>query len=1220
VILTQDKTLWQDLQQSDDKPMSSIWGSNKFRVNPHKCDKDYMHIQNMIGCRMDSQTMGLHAMGILDPLTPANNLIGLKWATQAQTISRYVDNGNIRKFINLITDPSLKNVEQTNIDFKKTGFIDMTTNQMNQLVECSSIPQCLEHAFTYNNKITTRQVVVKNSILETWKGSMSDECGVYGLNVDVSECAGISANNEFCCKLDLAVLPLYTTLCVNRINLNSLHTTCNTDAFDIFDLNDIIKLCNAIQLTYKTSKTDESVRKNQVSVMGKNINALFDKMRISKTTKSSHYVQSIDCSIKLYEYIQDATKCNTLNMIYCTDYHKENSLRTNMYYVLDNALQEFPYVWWHVCMFMKNADFTNELSTQQIIECSEWSDQKRIGSDTTIVLPITLDTLLKYDAGVTSTDIENARNSLRVKVLDELKGFTELKEFQLRCIKSKKYNSELSDTCKMNILNWNYIDEHDLKSFPFKVTEKCFTNNDNANDIDRVPDRNIDSPYQYIEDYFSNQKTWLSNYDFLSNSPTIGLLLTEIGPSSILDISSPIQHDAPTDVIDSVKDSTIEPCIELNSVRKSLPCDDYETNVHPLQKPHCDTLYRQYLSLLDMYAKPGPTINEYRNVVCYAHCNHPIHAELHLGLNQHVKDELIKLLDNWKKECYEDATTGLFDYKPFNLDPQDPTSPGIHFSEDGFNGYESSLPELQANGFTIYNDDPNVDEGIIHKMVALQPWHPNFRKDMVSDFFAWSETKFKLQIDSSPFEPSKSWWIDTGNRYLNAAIIRVTTAGCNPSTWSISNARNPNPYLTLSELGQYMVDRVLEGAKWDWMPISTAGSQASRDPHLSSILHALMDDLRLRVGNYVSDEQVNEELSILLKAILGPVYWDNQVIKRDADSIGEVCLPKQTRLSNTDFTKILPKSGVSRRVYQTPSFCFKTKVPTGFFKCAFQNNQMVKDAASRARDNTNKILNSVSKKDSLLLKTTSLLLSDSDLAIGTRYRKTVYTLFISVLKKLTEDSTNGITGKLSSMQMFQDYYKIWESEPFKSFDIDSEKRFDTYIQKNTNNCRDTNNVPVIDYSNCSSEFMEIYNGAKNAFDANIRQKTNVIIPKKHTGIWAGVPFSQHLNDAIPAWSQAFNSGLLVFDFVFDCLIFLISNTLFTVIGVWTLAVDKRVFVQSVFDSKTICKNGNVFDAVCTKTDKNTSNMQYKSVNPWLGGDFNPWFVFPSQSRLFIHIL
>jgi hypothetical protein len=271
----------------------------------------------------------------------------------------------------------------------------------------------------------------------------------------------------------------------------------------------------------------------------------------------------------------------------------------------------------------------------------------------------------------------------------------------------------------------------------------------------------------------------LSNYNFLSNNPTVGLLLTEIG--SIQDsISTNVPIDTPIDTFDSDRDSTVESCIDLTSIRKELPvCSDLsETDLLPLKKEHCHTLYTQYLAMLDMYAQKGPIIDENQIVKCYVNCEKKMHAEIHLGLNAHVKKELIKILDNWKLDCLGDATTGLYDYKSFKFNPQDLTKPEIQFSGNGVQGVTSSLPELQASGFAIYGD-PSNDEGIIDKLIALRMWHPNTRESELPLFgygFRFGETR--------P-DQSKYWWINTGNRYLNAAIIRVTKAGLSPSTWFV---------------------------------------------------------------------------------------------------------------------------------------------------------------------------------------------------------------------------------------------------------------------------------------------------------------------------------------------------------------------------------------------------------------------------------------------------
>ena len=120
------------------------------------------------GCRMNSNN---NYMGILNPYSTTESLSNdMKFATHAQTISRYIDNGNIHKFINLIVNPITQLKTNLPDDFEKTGFLDMTHVEMEQLIECSNVPQCMEPEFRYNNKITQRQIVVKGPTLENVQG------------------------------------------------------------------------------------------------------------------------------------------------------------------------------------------------------------------------------------------------------------------------------------------------------------------------------------------------------------------------------------------------------------------------------------------------------------------------------------------------------------------------------------------------------------------------------------------------------------------------------------------------------------------------------------------------------------------------------------------------------------------------------------------------------------------------------------------------------------------------------------------------------------------------------------------------------------------------------------------------------------------------------------------------------------------------------------------
>ena len=990
--------------------------------------------------------------------------------------------------------------------------------------------------------------------------------------------------------------------------MDSLHKTCNTKEYQIFDPISMQRLCQSISLHYETSNKSSIIRDNQISVIRDKINNLLDQLTTSKITTSSQYVQSIDCSIKLYENIQKATECVEDNMIFCTEYHKAYPNRTNLYYVLDNALQEFPYVWWHVCMFMDspglfNSGFKSKLSTQHNIECAQWSNKIRIGTDANLRSPITLIELLRYDAGITGMDISKARSDLYDKVNNQISNWqtydevneisVQLASIKIGCWENQVYKQLETDKCKKNILKWNFEEDHDPESFAWTVKKTCFENGGHTVDPPNVNNEN-DSPAQHIANYFSKTGQWLHDYNFLSYNNQ-GLLLVEIksdDPFKIMDV----RENTPIDVIDSlVYNNTAANCIFLDNTRHLLSaCGKLSaSDLRPLKTQHCESLYEQYTRLLKLYSAPGPLTK----LAC-DDCKYQKHG----GLNEHVKNNLEQLLVNWKGECYQNADQQRYLYKPLKL--PDLTSPAAYFNDadkiadfaveanhgttadtpdEATEGFKSEYPELQASGFTVVIPDTITD----NNLVSLQLFKTRVQgyddiekladKTFIDDGKIKPDgKKIRLSLDKSPL--SKSMWIDTGNRFLNAAIKRVTLAGITPTTWSVLNARNPNPSLTLSETGQYMMDHELiayyqprtcqniffqqycfdDGERkrnpYDWLP--STPSQASRN---QDYINEAMSNLKKRF-QMVGIAQVNEALKTLLEEILGPVHWKYHVIDPViAPTIENVCIPKEKKLTVTDFfekkscvSEYCGKTGLTdaeakffyfeclkcsliNQVDETENtrYCFKTKVPKGFFNCTVENNVFLKKIATNARSSTDKILSSVSKQESMFTVETRYLLTDAELLSPLKkYRKTVYTVFIDVLRKLTQNNDNGIFGKLSSLQMFQDYYSTWhgdETEIYESFNIESEKKFDEFIKQFGKNCPDTNNLPVIDYLNCSSEFMHLYNAANDMFDGKMRKKTNVIVPKQRTGVWPGVPFSQHFNTAIPAWSQAFKSGLCVLE-------------------------------------------------------------------------------------------
>jgi hypothetical protein len=98
-------------------------------------------------------------------------------------------------------------------------------------------------------------------------------------------------------------------------------------------------------------------------------------------------------------------------------------------------------------------------------------------------------------------------------------------------------------------------------------------------------------------------------------------------------------------------------------------------------------------------------------------------------------------------------------------------------------------------------------------------------------------------------------------------------------------------------------------------------------------------------------------------------------------------------------------------------------------------------------------------------------------------------------------------------------------------------------------------------------------------------------------VWPGIPLSQHLGNTIAAWSKSARPS-------------------------------SQVFVEWIFNKEKQCKLGTADNSVCTTValdetyclPTQTADQcyplpnQYSAVNPWLGGDFNPWISCDTSNR------
>ena len=118
--------------------------------------------------------------------------------------------------------------------------------------------------------------------------------------------------------------------------------------------------------------------------------------------------------------------------------------------------------------------------------------------------------------------------------------------------------------------------------------------------------------------------------------------------------------------------------------------------------------------------------------------------------------------------------------------------------------------------------------------------------------------------------------------------------------------------------------------------------------------------------------------------------------------------------------------------------------------------------------------------------------------------------------------------------------------------------------------------PKLQYGVCSpdvDQLLLLYRQSANNFRDFVRRQAATVIPAHATLVWPGVTLETHLGGAFPAWSSDVRPA------------------------------DQK-FADWVLNEDYQCSKGTEDNSVCAKSAFGQKNKVV--VNPWLGGDFNPW--------------
>lgn len=474
---------WYNVLTPEANEMPSLWDTQKFRVQPHACDRDYQHLNGMRGCAPSfSMTYSKrNSLGHVSLETAKRIFFYKTKSTYAQTINRdkYAAVG--------LGKPSFFTAGHLplNSGYRKAGFLsaetvfdvdaaDATDGGKSIFTACKTLEQCFVDDFFYNGKMVARKIFDQvANVMRDWKPMESERCGSFGYQVDemsaVNVCPGINQITHACCRIDMSVAPLYYTL-KQGSNIKSLDDVCNNglllDKFpklSIFSMDAVTHHMDNIKEIYVVPLKDKTARKATLASIRDSLNSIMDEFTPDFAVDTAFkYIQVVDCSLAVYRKMQEFTTCPEAQKVsnskptgdaasqtaasqvmapaqFCSPYEAASPYRSGMYFFLDYTMVEVPFAWWYKCMLLKSRSFSTQLASIMaafgssspkagIIQCDEWHvlsipESKLQKSLSSFVGGQAARKILAAEGGITSQSVLNAVDAYKQDLLKSIDAF-----------------------------------------------------------------------------------------------------------------------------------------------------------------------------------------------------------------------------------------------------------------------------------------------------------------------------------------------------------------------------------------------------------------------------------------------------------------------------------------------------------------------------------------------------------------------------------------------------------------------------------------------------------------------------------------------------------------------------------------------------------------------------------------------------------------------------
>jgi hypothetical protein len=222
-----DATAWWDTGMLHSQSASPSIRSRKwpgFSVEAHECDRDYMHLQGVLGCAPrvlnDNSAMGIVSI-LADEQQAFLSLPSAPRTFNAQTIVDAAAGGSstaVRDFLNMVGRPTAAQLADDDT-FRRVGFMGLNStldgDNPDEFKNCSVLNQCFPDEFTFLGAPRDRESTTNTDGVAIRNRASSDACGGFGVlitNRAEYPACGTDASEQ-CCLLDGSVAPLYRMLC-----------------------------------------------------------------------------------------------------------------------------------------------------------------------------------------------------------------------------------------------------------------------------------------------------------------------------------------------------------------------------------------------------------------------------------------------------------------------------------------------------------------------------------------------------------------------------------------------------------------------------------------------------------------------------------------------------------------------------------------------------------------------------------------------------------------------------------------------------------------------------------------------------------------------------------------------------------------------------------------------------------------------------------------------